>query len=136
MKQFIEFELTPEFRDRFQEALTARDREFILNSLEPIAPADISTLLYEFTTEESKYVIDLLETPVKAEIIRALDDDTRKSFLKVFEVAGLVEIVNVLDSDDAADILNELPIKTSEEVIAGLEPVLKSQVIDLLRYDP
>jgi magnesium transporter len=136
MKQFVEFELTPEFRDRFQEAVNARDREFILNSLEPIAPADISALLYEFSTEESKYVIDLLEVPVKAEIIRALDPDARKSFLKEFEVAGLVEIVNVLDSDDAADILNELPIKTSEEVIAGLEPVLKSQVIDLLRYDP
>ncbi|MBK5280386.1 MAG: magnesium transporter, partial [Bacteroidia bacterium] len=34
-----------------------------------------------------------------------------------------------------ADILNELAIKEREEVIAGLDPELKSQVIDLLRYD-
>jgi magnesium transporter len=135
MKQFVEFELTTEFRDRFQEALNKRDSEFVLSTLADIAPADITALLYEFNTEESKYVIDLLDTSIRAEIIRDLDPDTRKSFLKVFEVPALVEFMNVLDSDDAADILNELPIKTSEEVIAGLEPVLKSQVIDLLRYD-
>jgi magnesium transporter len=135
MKQFAEFELTAEFRDHFQGALDTRDSDFILRSLEDINPADITALLYEFNSEESKYVIDLLEVSIRAEIIRDLDPDTRKTFLKIFEVPALVEFMNVLDSDDAVDILNELPIKTSEEVIAGLEPVLKSQVIDLLRYD-
>ena len=135
MRQFVDFELTTEFRDRFQEALEKRDKIFIIKELEQIVPADITTLLYEFNSEESKYVIDLLDVSVRAEIIRDLDPDTRKTFLKEFDVASLVEFINVIDSDDAADILNELPIKTSEEVIAGLEPVLKSQVIDLLRYD-
>ena len=135
MKQFTEFELTPEFRDRFQEALDNRDKEFILGCLEDINPADITALLYEFTTEESRYVLNLLDISIRSEIIRDLDPDTRKTFLKSFDVSAIVEFMNVLDSDDAADILNELPIKTSEEVIANLEPVLKSQVIDLLRYD-
>ena len=135
MKEFVEFELTAEFRDRFQEAINKQDKDFILSSLEHIDPADITSLLYEFDSTESKYVLDLLDAPVRSEIIRNLDPDTRKNFLKIFEAPALVEFVNLLDSDDAADILNELPIKTSEEVIAGLEPVLKSQVIDLLRYD-
>ena len=135
MNEFAEFELTAEFRDRFQEAINKKDEEFILSTLEDIDPADITTLLYEFDSEESKYVLDLLDGPIRSGIIRDLDPDTRKNFLKVYEVPALVEFVNLLDSDDAADILNELPIKTSEEVIAGLEPVLKSQVIDLLRYD-
>ena len=125
MRQFVDFELTTEFRDRFQEALEKRDKIFIIKELEQIVPADITTLLYEFNSEESKYVIDLLDVSVRAEIIRDLDPDTRKTFLKEFDVASLVEFINVIDSDDAADILNELPIKTSEEVIAGLEPVLK-----------
>jgi magnesium transporter len=135
MKQFAEFELTTEYIDRFREALDKRDRDFIVGVLEDVNPADITTLLDEFDSEESKYVINLLDVSVRAEIVRNLEPDTRKNFLKIFEVAALVEFMNVLDSDDAADILNELPIKTSEEVIAGLEPVLKSQVIDLLRYD-
>jgi magnesium transporter len=135
MSQFSEFELTPEIRDRFQEALDKRDSEFILRSLKHINPADITAHIYEFKHDESKYVLDLLDVGIRAEIIRDLEPDFRKVFLRHFEVTELVAFMNMLDSDDAADILNELPIKTSEEVIASLEPVLKSQVIDLLRYD-
>lgn len=134
MKQ-IEFELNKEFRDRFQQALDARDSDFIRTSLEEINPADITALLYEFNGEESKYVLDLLSVDVRSKIINDLDPDTRKSFLSHYTATEITEVVNQLDSDDAADILNELPIKTSEEIIAGLDADLKSQVIDLLRYD-
>ncbi|HRG80407.1 MAG TPA: magnesium transporter, partial [Cyclobacteriaceae bacterium] len=60
----VEFELNKEFRDRFQEALNARDGAFIRQSLEEINPADITALLYEFNGEESKYVLDLLSLDV------------------------------------------------------------------------
>lgn len=135
MKEFREFELNKEYIDRFQEALDQRDREFVLSSLESVNPADISALLYEFNSEESKWVLDLLEAEVHSQILKDLDSDTRKNFLKIYNVPELTELINLLDSDDAADILNELPIKISEEVIAGLELQLRSQVIDLLRYD-
>lgn len=135
MEQFAEFELTKEFRDRFQQALDERDSAFIYSTLEEVNPADITSLLYEFTSEESKYVLSLLSIQVRSRIINDLDPETRKTFLSVYNVEELTDIVNQLDSDDAADILNELPIKTSEEIIAYLDPDLKSQVIDLLRYD-
>ncbi len=131
----IEFALNKEFRDRFQHALDARDTTFIHDSLEEINPADITSLLYEFNGEESKYVLDLLSLDVRAKIINDLDSDTRRSFLANYKVAEITEVINQLDSDDAADILNELPIKISEEIIARLDTNLKSQVIDLLRYD-
>ncbi len=135
MKEFVEFELTPEFRDRFQEALDQRDGAFIKQSLEDVNPADISALLNEFNNEESKYVLDILDVEIRSKIINDLDPVTRKNFLTLYQSHELTEIINHLDSDDAADILNELPIKTSEEIIGGLDPELKAQVIDLLRYD-
>lgn len=128
-------ELTKEFIDRFQEALNARDSHFIRQTLEEVNPADITTLLYEFNAEESKYVLDLLPMGVRAQIINDLDSDTRKKFLTIYSTAELAQVINQLDSDDVADILNELPIKTSEEIIALLDADLRSQVIDLLRYD-
>jgi magnesium transporter len=135
VEQFAEFELTKEFRDRFQQALDDRDAAFIYSSLEEVNPADITSLLYEFTSEESKYVLGLLPLQVRSRIINDLDPETRKTFLSIYSVEELTDIINHLDSDDAADILNELPIKSSEEIIAYLDPDLKSQVIDLLRYD-
>jgi len=135
VKQFVEFELTKEFRDRFQEALDQRDRSFIEESLKDVNPVDITALLYEFSAADSKYTLDTMPFDVRAVIIKDLDSDTRTGFLKIYAPDEIRSIVNHMDSDDVADILNELPIKTSEEVLVGLEPELRAQVIDLLRYD-
>lgn len=134
-KQEVEFDLTKEYRDRFQQALDDKDIEFIRKTLLDVNAPDVTSLLYEFNREESKFVLDLLPVEVRAEIINDLDSDARKNFLKIYQPAEITEIINLLASDDAADILNELPIKESEEVLARLDPELKSQVIDLLRYD-
>ncbi len=135
MVESVTFGLNKEFRDRFQQALDEHDNTTIQQSLEGVNAADITALLYEFNSEESKYVLDLLPLEIRAEIITALDSDTREVFLKTYKPEELIEIVNLLDSDDAADILNELPIKIREEILVGLDKVLRSQVIDLLRYD-
>jgi magnesium transporter len=131
----VEFELTKEFRDRFQEALDKRDATFINETLSGIKAADITRLLYEFNSEESKYVMDLLPIELQAEIISDLDSDTRKKFLKVYQPLEIIEFLNQLASDDTADILHELAIKEREEVLSGLEPTLRNQVIELLRYE-
>ncbi|HEY0742199.1 MAG TPA: magnesium transporter [Chryseosolibacter sp.] len=131
----VEFELTKDFRDRFQEALDARDATFIRESLKGVKAADITSLLYEFNAEESKYVMDLLPLEMQAEIISDLDPETRKNYLKVYQPAEISTFLNQLASDDTADILHELPVKEREEVLAGLEPELRSQVTELLRYE-
>jgi magnesium transporter len=131
----LQFELTKEFRDRFQEAIDRRDNQFIRSVLEGVNPADITSLLYEFDSEESKYVLDLLPIETQSEIISDLDPDTRRRFLKVFHPGEISTFLNHLASDDAADILNELPIKEREEVLSALESELKIQVTELLRYE-
>ncbi len=135
MEELIHFELTKEFVDRFQQSLDERDQSFILESLQGVKAADISALLYEFSSEESKYVLDLLPNEIQAEIIIDLDTDTRIKFLKIYQSAELSHIVNTLHSDDVADILNELPVKTREEVLSGLDAELLTQVTELLRYE-
>ena len=131
----VEFELTKEFIERFQLALDERDEQFIRKILGDVKAADITALLYEFNSEESKYVMDLLSIEVQAEIISDLDPDTRKRFLKIYPPSEIINFLNQLASDDTADILNELPIKEREEVLSGLESTLKTQVTELLRYE-
>jgi magnesium transporter len=131
----VEFELTKEFRDRFQEALDNRDATFIRESLSSVKAADITSLLYEFNSEESKYVMDLLPIELQAEIISDLDSETRKNYLKIYRPEEISTFLNLLASDDTADILHELPVKVREEVLSGLETELRSQVTELLRYE-
>jgi len=131
----VEFELTKEFIERFQQALDERDDEFVRRILADVKAADTTQLLYEFNSEESKYVMDLLSIEIQAEIISDLDPDTRKRFLKIYPPSEIINFLNHLASDDTADILNELPIKEREQVLSGLEPELKVQVTELLRYE-
>lgn len=131
----IEFELTKEFRDRFQQALDAGDAAFIQESLMGVKAADITALLYEFNAAESKYVMDLLSIELQAEIINDLDGDTRSNYLKVYEAPEIAVFLNQLDSDDVADILHELPVKVREQVLSHLDKELRIQVTELLRYE-
>jgi magnesium transporter len=134
-QQLVEFELTKEFRDRFQQALDERDEQFIRKSLEDIKAADITRLLYEFKPEESKYVLDLLPIELQSEIFNDLDPDERKNFLKIYRPSEIATFLNQLASDDTADILHELPVKQREEVLSGLDAELRAQVTELLRYE-
>lgn len=131
----MEFELTKEFRDRFQEALDARDATFIQSILEGVKAADITALLYEFNSQESKYVLDLLSIGLQAEIINDLDADTRRNYLKIYQSQEIALLLNQLDSDDVADILHDLPVKVREQVLSDLGAELRSQVTELLRYE-
>lgn len=131
----IKFELTKEFRDRFQQALDAQDEEFVRSALDGVKAADITALLYEFNSEESKYVMDLLSIDLQAEIISDLDSETRKNFLKIYQPREISVFLNQLDSDDVADILHELQVKVREQVLSDLGTELRHQVTELLRYE-
>jgi magnesium transporter len=132
----LQFELSKEFLERFRQAVDSQDDSFIQSSLKGVNPADISELLAEFGSDESKYVIDLLELEVGAQIISELDEDTRQLFLANFSAEEIAAYVEILNSDDGADILMDLDIQSREEVIASLENEEKSaNLLDLLRYD-
>ncbi len=136
MESVDHFELTQEFLERFGEAIATQDSTFIQESLDGVNPADITSLLHEFTSEESKYVLDLLPVGETAEIINDLDQDLRVKFLQHYSPSEISRFVGELDSDDGADIINELPIKIREEVIEGIENEQKAaNVLELLRYD-
>ncbi len=135
MQPFVEFDMTKEFLEHFQEAVKQRNNQFISESLHGIKPADIAALLYEFNDEESKYVLDQLPIEQRAEVINGLYPDDREKFLKVYQPEEIAEFLNHLDSDDAADILNELPLRLRENVLVGLDIELRLQVTELLRYD-
>ena len=136
METINQFELSREYVDRLQQAIDEHDKRFIVSTLQGVNPADISTLLLEFSTEDSKYVLDILDNETSAEVINDLDEDIRAKFLKNFESAEIATMLNELDSDDAVDIINELPLKDREEVIASLNNREKADnILDLLRYE-
>jgi magnesium transporter len=132
----IEFELTKEFLDRFRSAITQQENSFIQESLEGVNPADITALLFELDTIESKFVFDLLHADVAADILIELDEETRNNFLENFTSEQIAVFVDEMDSDDGADILQDMPLKKREQIISGMVNENRAlHIQDLLRYD-
>jgi magnesium transporter len=129
-------EITKEYIELIEDAIARQDPDFIVSSLGEMYPADITTVLYELNTEQSKYVLNLLEPAVGAEILSGLDSDIRINFLKSFPNKEIARYVNLMDSDDAVDILNEQKVQAREEIISLLDNEEKAaDIIDLLHYE-
>ncbi len=136
MEGLMEFSLTKDYLDQFQEALDGKDVDFIKNTLDGINPADISLLLEEFDPEECKFVFDILPEEVDAAILIEIDEDVRKEFLEHFEIADIAKFLENLDSDDGADVIMQFPLKKREEVISLIDDDEKAgHITDLMRYD-
>ncbi len=136
MNTTMEFELSKEYLERFQEAVDTQDKDFILKSLEGANPADISALLDEFEAESCKYVFDLLPPQVDAAVLADLDEDVREAFLEFFTLEEIAAFLLYMDSDDAADIAMQFPLKKREEIIGFISNEEKARnLTDLLRYD-
>jgi magnesium transporter len=132
----MEFEVTQDFIHDIQEAIAGRNEAFIREKMEELHAADISGILQELDTEESRYILNLLNKELGAEIISSLDEDVRKKFLRAFSPQELAQYINYTDSDDAVDIINEQPVKIREEVIGLVENSEKANHIrDLLHYE-
>ncbi|WP_299708211.1 magnesium transporter [uncultured Pontibacter sp.] len=132
----MQVEITREYIDQVEEAIAREDKGFLLETMSEMYPADITTVLYELDTNESKYVLDLLPPEVGSEILSDLDYDIRTDFLAYFTSPEIARYVNLMDSDDAVDILNEMNVQRREEVIALLENEEKADdILDLLHYE-
>ncbi|MCH8316967.1 MAG: magnesium transporter [Bacteroidetes bacterium] len=132
----MKFKLTKEFITEVEEAIERNDADFVKRCFSRMHAADITSVLHELETNQSKYVLDLIDIEIGAEIISDLEEEPRKKFLKSFSSEEIAKYINFIDSDDAVDILNEQPVKTREEVIALTEDEEKAEhILNLLHYD-
>ena len=92
--------------------------------------------MYEFNSNESKYVLDNIDLETSSKIISELDDDTRENFLKIYSSKEIADVLEVIDSDDGADILLDLSADKRDDVLVNIDDKEKSKNLkDLIRYD-
>lgn len=136
MEPIKQFELSKEYLESLQLGIEQENLEFIRESLEGVNVADIAAILDELTMSETVYVLRLLEAQLAADILIELYESTLIKILKEVENPEIAAWIELMDSDDGADILILLPEKDREEVIAEFQDRVKSeQILELLRYE-
>jgi len=131
-----EFTFSRDYYEWLQKAIEEQDGESIKQSMEEANTADVASMLDEFGTDESKFVISKLDKEFASEVISHIEEDTRRNFIKTFEPEEVAKFVDYMDSDDAADLLNDVPVKFGEKIIGALENEEKaSYILELMRYE-
>jgi magnesium transporter len=132
----MKFELTNNFKEKLKVEIESQNIDFIKKSFLEVSYADIAELLYEFNSNDSKYVLDNIDLETSSQIISELDDDTRENFLKIYSSKEIADVLKVIDSDDGADILLDLSADKREDVLINIIDKEKSKNLkDLIKYD-
>lgn len=128
--------LNKEYLEHLQEAIEVQNLDFIKENVEELHYADIASLIEELEKEEANYLLSQLNTELASEVLSELDEDARKEYLKNLPYEKLAEYIDLMDSDDAVDVLKELGIQIRESVIAILKDREKARnIIHLLPYE-
>lgn len=130
------FELTREYIEKLDAAIEQKDEKLLKAEMEELYPADIAGILLELDGKRGHYLLNLVDTEIGAEILSHIEPEDRKVFIKEqLTVEEIAKYVNLFDSDDAADLLNEQPIEVREKVIALLDDREQARfIIDLMYY--
>ncbi|MCU0439588.1 MAG: magnesium transporter [Raineya sp.] len=128
--------LSREYLLLVQEAFEHSNTAIIQEQVQELHYADIAALVYELEDEQADFLLRSLDTEIASEVISELEEEVRKHFLKNLPYEKLAEYIDLMDSDDAVDILKEQPIQIREQVIATLKDRDKAKdIIYLLPYD-
>lgn len=132
----MKFELDKEFLDLVKEAALTGNDEVIRKQMSDLHPSDSAEVIERLDFEEASYVFRLLAPQDSAEILAELDDELR---IKLFATLTPKEIaqpfIEEMPSDDAADIINDLPDKLKDDVIANIRDREHAhRVMGLLHY--
>lgn len=136
MEPIKQFELSKEYLESLQQGIEQENAAFILASLEGVNVADIAAILDELATDESLYVLRLLDKQSAADCLIELYDTSLEKVLQELETGEIASWIQLMDSDDGADILSFFSEKEREAIIAEIDDRIKlDQILELLRYE-
>ena len=132
----MQFELTKEFISEISNAINKGDSHFIVSHVNELHPADIAEIMDYVNLHEAQYIYELLDEEQAADVLVEIDEDVRDKFLASLSAKEIAESIENMDSDDATDLIQDLPEKKQEEVLSEIKDESQSSDIsDLLAYE-
>ena len=132
----MQFELTKEFISEISNAINKGDSHFIVSHVNELHPADIAEIMDYVNLQEAQYIYELLDEEQAADVLVEIDEDVRDKFLASLSAKEIAESIENMDSDDATDLIQDLPEKKQEEVLSEIKDESQSSDIsDLLAYE-
>lgn len=124
-------QLTNEFLDELREALSKGNDSFVSANINQMHASDVAEIMHEITVDEQKYLFKLLPNELAADTLLELDDDFREQLLESLTNREIAAHITEMESDDAADVVGDLPEERKQEVMSEIKD--KEQVEDIVQ---
>jgi magnesium transporter len=126
-------ELGDELVDNISDLIDDGGRGMVLNLLADMFPADVARLLEHLTLARAQTLVRWMPTAMGGDVLPELEDDYRAALLEEIRTERITALLDEMDSDDAADVLADLPREVVQAVLPALED--KEGLEELLAYD-
>ena len=112
--------------------LSEGQRGMVLNLVADLYPADVALLLRRLPDEEARRLFRWLPPELGSDTLAEMEDAVRAALLEGLAPQTLVDLIDALDTDDAADVLADLPEEVALQVLPDLEDT--EDLTELLEY--
>ena len=130
------FQIDSLFLDDIKALIEKKDNTLLKRKLQPVHYADLGEIIEGLYIEESTYLIKLLGSDTTADALADVDPDIREGILRQLSAKEIAKEVLELETDDATDIILELPEERQEKVMSQIDDDEHlNDIRDLLRYD-
>ena len=113
-------EMDAELVDDITSLVESGEQGMVLNVLSDLHAADIAQVLVHLNIDNARKVFRWLPVEKAGDMLTELDDEYRAKLVEETSEGRLREILDELESDDAADVIADLPDELVEKVLPAL----------------
>ncbi len=107
------------------------DVRYMLNTL---PPEDIAHLLESSPPKQRSLLWKLVNSDLEGDVLSELSEDVRRFFLQDLNIHELADVLSGQDSDDLADMLQQLPDQIATQVLSHMEQRDRHRVKQVLGF--
>jgi magnesium transporter len=113
------------------------DAEEIRMFLAMLSPHEVADLLESVSDERRERLFPALDVGNQASVLREIEgDEVREDLIESVPDARLADIAEAQRTDDATDLLSEIPEERRERVLEEIHPEVREQIEELVEYPP
>ena len=121
-------------KSRLLKLLIKKQYQTLRDETEEEHPADLAELLEELDENNRLVVFRLLKKEVATEAFTYMSDEAREDLVESFSDAELVNALEEMSLDDAADLLEDMPAAVVKRILAKSSRETRESLNKLLKY--
>ena len=124
----------PNTQESLHQALDSDQLELVRDLLKQLHPSEIADILESLPGKSRETLWDLIDENIEGDVLSHAQDAVRASLLELMRPHEVANATQGLDTDDAADILQDLPEDVIESVLLSMDSQNRVRVASILSY--